>query len=112
MNTAAAPGALLDPQRLLDAAAAATGLDDFGPPDFREGLEVYCASLADQAKLNDLGAVALPCTEQLRAKDLRLRIDVTNPRLVIADERNRSELEAAGLDGRQDGRDRSTGCRC
>jgi acyl-coenzyme A synthetase/AMP-(fatty) acid ligase len=42
-----------------------------------------------------IGAVVLPCTEQLRAKDLRLRIDVANPALIIADERNRSELEAA-----------------
>jgi acetyl-CoA synthetase len=46
-----------------------------------------------------LGAVALPCTEQLRAKDLRLRIDASNPRIVIADQRNRAELQAAGLDG-------------
>ncbi len=42
-----------------------------------------------------LGAVALPCTEQLRAKDLRLRIDAARPSLIVADERNRSELEAA-----------------
>ncbi len=42
-----------------------------------------------------IGAVVLPCTEQLRAKDLRLRIEVTGPRLVIADARNRVELEAA-----------------
>ena len=60
MNAAEAPGALLEPERLLDAATAATGLDDFGAPDFREGLEVYCASLTEQAQLNDLGAVALP----------------------------------------------------
>ncbi len=42
-----------------------------------------------------LGAVVLPCTEQLRAKDLRLRLAVARPRLVVADERNRGELEAA-----------------
>jgi acyl-coenzyme A synthetase/AMP-(fatty) acid ligase len=42
-----------------------------------------------------IGAVVLPCTEQLRAKDLRLRIDAARPRLIIADERNRAELEAA-----------------
>jgi acyl-coenzyme A synthetase/AMP-(fatty) acid ligase len=41
------------------------------------------------------GAVVLPCTEQLRAKDLRLRLDAAQPALVIADERNRAELEAA-----------------
>jgi acyl-coenzyme A synthetase/AMP-(fatty) acid ligase len=42
-----------------------------------------------------IGAVALPCSEQLRAKDLRLRLDAARPQLVIADERNRAELEAA-----------------
>ncbi|MGO9763684.1 MAG: AMP-binding protein [Solirubrobacteraceae bacterium] len=42
-----------------------------------------------------VGAVVLPCTEQLRAKDLRMRIDVVRPALILADERNRVELEAA-----------------
>ena len=42
-----------------------------------------------------IGAVVLPCSEQLRAKDLRLRIAVTRPRLIVADERNREELEGA-----------------
>src|SRR5262245_31072151 len=46
-----------------------------------------------------IGAVVLPCTEQLRAKDLRLRLDVTAPRVVVADERNRAELEAARATG-------------
>src|SRR3712207_955517 len=43
-----------------------------------------------------IGATVLPCTEQLRAKDLRLRLDAVDPRLVVADERNREQLEAAG----------------
>jgi acyl-coenzyme A synthetase/AMP-(fatty) acid ligase len=42
-----------------------------------------------------IGAVVLPCTEQLRAKDLRLRIDAVDPALIVSDERNREELEAA-----------------
>ncbi len=42
-----------------------------------------------------IGAVVLPCTEQLRAKDLRLRLAVARPALVLADERNRGELEVA-----------------
>ncbi|MGH2879173.1 MAG: acyl-CoA synthetase, partial [Solirubrobacteraceae bacterium] len=42
-----------------------------------------------------IGAVALPCTEQLRAKDLRLRLAVTRPSLILADKRNRSELDTA-----------------
>ena len=42
-----------------------------------------------------IGAVALPCTEQLRAKDLRLRLDVARPALVLADKRNHQQLAAA-----------------
>jgi acetyl-CoA synthetase len=45
-----------------------------------------------------LGAVVLPCTEQLRAHDLRMRIEVTRPRVILADERNRAELERAAPD--------------
>jgi acetyl-CoA synthetase len=45
-----------------------------------------------------IGAVVLPCTEQLRAKDLRMRLDAVRPSLIVADERNRSELEAAAPD--------------
>ena len=42
-----------------------------------------------------IGAVVLPCNEQLRAKDLRLRLDAARPRLILADERNLGELAAA-----------------
>jgi acetyl-CoA synthetase len=42
-----------------------------------------------------IGAVVLPCTEQLRAKDLRLRIDAVDPALILADERNSHELQTA-----------------
>jgi acetyl-CoA synthetase len=51
-----------------------------------------------------IGAVALPCTEQLRAKDLALRLDVTRSvgRLaVVCDERNRAVLEEALAGGGQ-----------
>ena len=43
-----------------------------------------------------IGAVALPCNEQLRAGDLRHRIAQARPRLIVADERNLGELVAAG----------------
>jgi acyl-coenzyme A synthetase/AMP-(fatty) acid ligase len=42
-----------------------------------------------------LGAVALPCNEQLRSHDLRLRLDAAEPKLILADERNLEELSAA-----------------
>jgi acyl-coenzyme A synthetase/AMP-(fatty) acid ligase len=43
-----------------------------------------------------LGAVVLPCTEQLRPKDLRLRLAATAPALIVCDERNADTLAAAG----------------
>ncbi|MDQ6730164.1 MAG: AMP-binding protein, partial [Actinomycetota bacterium] len=42
-----------------------------------------------------VGAVALPANEQLRAKDLRVRLDAADPKLIVADERNTGELSAA-----------------
>ena len=42
-----------------------------------------------------IGAVVLPCNEQLRANDLRMRIADADPTLIFADERNASELGAA-----------------
>jgi hypothetical protein len=49
-----------DADALLDAARTATGLDDFGPETFRPGLDALCASLEDDAQLNDLGRAAVP----------------------------------------------------
>jgi acetyl-CoA synthetase len=45
-----------------------------------------------------LGAVVLPCTEQLRAKDLRQRLAVAKPAVIVADERNAAELRDASPD--------------
>jgi acyl-coenzyme A synthetase/AMP-(fatty) acid ligase len=42
-----------------------------------------------------LGAVILPGNEQLRAKDIRLRLDAAEPKLIVADARNEAELMAA-----------------
>jgi len=46
-----------------------------------------------------IGAVALPCTEQLHAAELRARMDAVEPRLVVADDRNADNVRAAGFDG-------------
>ena len=45
------------------------------------------------------GYVVLPCTEQLRAKDLRMRLDVAAPALVVADRRNEQVLRESGWSG-------------
>src|SRR5271165_2186499 len=42
-----------------------------------------------------IGAVVLPCTEQLRAKDLELRIALAGPSAIVADERNLGVLADA-----------------
>ncbi|GAA1526455.1 sulfotransferase family protein [Nocardioides humi] len=41
--------------RLVDAAIAAAGADDFGADTWQEGLDVYLASLAESARLNEIG---------------------------------------------------------
>jgi len=46
-----------------------------------------------------LGAVALPCTEQLRPGDLRVRMDAVDPRAVVADERDAEVVRATGFSG-------------
>jgi acyl-coenzyme A synthetase/AMP-(fatty) acid ligase len=46
-----------------------------------------------------IGAVALPCTEQLRVKDLRARIERARPRVVVADERDAPTVAATGFEG-------------
>ena len=46
-----------------------------------------------------IGAVALPCTEQLRGKDLAERIAAAGPRLVAIDPRNEGTLAASGWTG-------------
>ncbi len=47
-----------DVSALLDAARRETGLDDFGDPSFREGLDVLADSLAREAGLSDVGRMA------------------------------------------------------
>lgn len=48
----------LDATVLLDGARVATGLDDFGDPTFRDGLEVLLRALAGEARLNEIGVLA------------------------------------------------------
>jgi acetyl-CoA synthetase len=46
-----------------------------------------------------LGAVALPCTEQLRPPDLRARMELVEPSAIVAHERDEALAAAAGFDG-------------
>ena len=46
-----------------------------------------------------IGAVALPCTEQLRPRDLRVRMELAPPRAVVADRRDVGTVLEAGFEG-------------
>jgi acetyl-CoA synthetase len=45
-----------------------------------------------------IGAVAVPCNEQLRPDDLRRRLAIARPAVVLADQRNRAAIDAAQPD--------------
>ena len=46
-----------------------------------------------------IGAVAQPCSEQLRPADLRMRMEKVEPRAVVADARDLDLVAGAGFDG-------------
>jgi hypothetical protein len=48
-----------DADALMAAARELTGLTDFGPESFREGLAVYCESASREAQLSELGTAAV-----------------------------------------------------
>lgn len=57
MMAAMAPDCPLDAHVLHDKATAETGLDDFGPDDYRERLDVYLQALQEIPTLHDAGVV-------------------------------------------------------
>ncbi|MFA5938070.1 MAG: sulfotransferase [Sinimarinibacterium sp.] len=50
---------VFEPQALLAEAKQKTGLTDFGPASFREGLAVFCRALETDAHLSDFGRTLL-----------------------------------------------------
>ena len=60
-------------EKLLVAARARTGLDDFGCESFREGLERLVRSLCEEARLNDVGEMML---HELIVKHLSQRLQI------------------------------------
>jgi hypothetical protein len=79
-----------DAEQLLDETRAATGLDDFGPGDFRDGLTVLLESLARDADLS-------PATDADVVDDLRRRL--VNRLEVEAWYREHPEIEALTVRG-------------
>lgn len=82
---------------LLAQASEQTGLDDFGDPAFREGLERYVASLDEEARLNDLGRVALPAS-LVAALVNRLRVvDHAKRHPAVTEERIEAPVVVIGM---------------
>ena len=50
-----AAGTIPRPDELVERAIRETGLDDFGEPTWREGMELFAESLNDTAELNEIG---------------------------------------------------------
>jgi hypothetical protein len=58
LMSAAGASVLLEPTTLIDAAMSETGLSEFGPDDFASRLDVLCASLREEARLNNAGMLS------------------------------------------------------
>ena len=86
-----------DPDALVDAARQQSGLDDFGGDSYREGLEVYCASVASEAQLNDFGRGAIHGSI-VGCLVNRLRVvDWAAQHPAVADERIEAPLVVVGM---------------
>jgi Sulfotransferase family len=78
----------LDMDTLVEAAASATGLDDFGDDDWREGLSRLVVALDEEARLNQLG-------EQIAAGEI---VTLLSNRLeLIAWRRDHPEITRADI---------------
>jgi hypothetical protein len=64
----------VDVDRVIEDVATETGLDDFGEPSFRVGLDVFAAALRDEARPGEIGATVADA--QIRnALRVRLRVE-------------------------------------
>lgn len=87
----------MNAEELLAQASEQTGLDDFGDPAFREGLDRYVASLDEEAQLNDLGGVALPAS-LVAALANRLRVvDHAKSHPAVTEERIEAPVVVIGM---------------
>jgi len=87
----------VDVDALESAASEATGLTDFGDPSYRDGLEVLVGSLDTEARLNEIGALAL---EAQLVGNLQTRLRVADWRAThpeVATEQIAAPLFVIGL---------------
>jgi hypothetical protein len=82
---------------LITEARSQEGLEDLGPPDFREGLEVLCESINDEARLSELGVAAVRSTV-VSSLGNRLRLwDWIHGHPEVAGERIEAPLVVIGM---------------
>jgi hypothetical protein len=98
LNDVGCPGWVrLDEASLLEEAAASTGLSDFGGDDFREPLEIFLASLEEEADLHLVGRI-LARGDVLNLLENRLRMTEARKRHPeIAAERVERPIFITGL---------------
>ena len=85
------------PDDVVAEACEKTGFDDFGPDDFREGLAVLCESINGEARLNELGDLAVRDTV-VNSLSNRLRVfDWTRRHPEAARERIESPIVVIGM---------------
>ncbi|HWF27949.1 MAG TPA: sulfotransferase [Mycobacterium sp.] len=97
MMAAMAPNCPLDADALHAQARADTGLDDFGPDDYRERLEVYLAALRGIDGLNGAGVVNFYGQLLQLLKNRLLLTDVLGRHPEIDDIELRAPVVIAGL---------------
>ncbi len=87
----------LEAGEVLAEAEATAALGNFGDDDFREGLDAYCRSVTQEARLNDLGAVAIRANV-VSALVNRLRVvDYITRNPDVASERVEEPLVVIGM---------------
>lgn len=88
---------LLNPDHLIAAAKARTGLDNWGDPSFRVGLEHLVESLEREARLSQLGHYAVEAALVDRLTNRLRLIDYRQRRPEVAQQRIRRPLFVLGL---------------
>ena len=97
MMSEAGAATSLEPDTLIAAAVAETGLDDFGPDDFAPRLHVLCRSLREEARLNDAGVLAQAVLVTGLLRNRLLLEDLVGRHPEILDERVEKPIVICGL---------------
>jgi sulfotransferase family protein len=85
------------PDELVAEACTTAALDDFGSESFREGLEVYCASVSSEADLNEVGTIGIRANIVASLVNRLRVVDWWNQHPDVADEHIDAPLIVIGM---------------